>query len=65
MTATEYHALAVHTRSVALRDAYLAFLADCIAECDRKHSPEEVAAAAEILARDPRAPQPSLNFKGA
>lgn len=45
MTPTAYQSLAVHVRSIALRDAYLAFLADCIAECDRKHSPEEVAAA--------------------
>lgn len=49
MTSIEYLTLALHVRSVALRDAYLAFLADCIAECDRQHSPEEVAAAAEYL----------------
>lgn len=51
MTPTAYQALAVHVRSIALRDAYLAFLADCIAECDRKHSPEELAAAEAHLRR--------------
>ena len=44
---------------------YLQFLQDCIAECDREHTPEEVAVAAEFLARDLRAPQPSLNLKAA
>lgn len=28
---------------------YLAFLASCIAECDKEHSPEEIAEAEEVL----------------
>ena len=31
---------------------YLAFLAPCIAECDKEHTPEEIAAAEKLL-RDP------------
>lgn len=64
MTAVEYQALAVHARSIVLRDAWLEFLADCIANASRPHSPEEVAAASEYLARDPRCRQPELNLRG-
>lgn len=63
MNAIRNQALTVHCRSIVQRDAWLAFLADCIANAERPHTPEEVAAAAELLARDPRAPQPSLNLK--
>lgn len=63
MNAISRQARNLHARSDALHNAYLTFLADCIAECDRQHTPEEIAAAAEYLARDPREPQPSLNLK--
>lgn len=43
---------------------YLQFLQDCIAECDREHSPEEVAAAAERLAMPARPRQPGLDLQG-
>lgn len=41
--------------------SYLAFLESCIAEADRRHTPEEVAAAAEYLARIP-SPQVPLEL---
>jgi len=36
---------------------YLAFLASCIAECDRSHTPEEIAAAQQLLNRVVTVPQ--------
>ena len=36
---------------------YLAFLASCIAECDKEHSPEEIAEAEEVLRKAVQVPQ--------
>ena len=36
---------------------YLAFLASCIAECDLSHTPEEIAAAQQLLNRTINVPQ--------
>lgn len=36
---------------------YLAFLASCIAECDRSHTPEEIAVAQQLLSRVVTVPQ--------
>lgn len=49
MTPERYQSLSVHARSIVQRDAWLEFLADCIANASRAHSAEEVAAAAEYL----------------
>lgn len=43
---------------------WLEFLASCIAECDRAHSPEEVAAAAAFLDMPKRPTQPQLELQG-
>ena len=60
MTEAEYTAMAVHARSIVQRDAWLEFLADCIANASRSHSPEEVAAAAALLAKPSHPRQPEL-----
>lgn len=36
---------------------YLAFLASCVDECDKEHSPEEVAAAEQVLRESIQVPQ--------
>lgn len=36
---------------------YLAFLESCLAECDKEHSPEEIAEAEEVLRKAVQVPQ--------
>ena len=36
---------------------YLAFLASCMYECDKEHSPEEVAAAEQVVCESIQVPQ--------
>ena len=43
------HSIARHPYSHRDPRPYLQFLKGCIAECDRRHSPEEVAAAEDLL----------------
>lgn len=50
-------ARSLHRQSLALQSRWLAFLSDCIAEADRRHTPDQVAAAAAYLATDTRARQ--------
>lgn len=46
------------------RGPYLQFLADCIAECDKQHTPEEVAEAQALLDRTGNVPQFDLILGG-
>ena len=47
-------------RSAAWHDRQLAHAQACIAEADKQHTPEEIAAAEAALAVDPRCPQETL-----
>ena len=58
------HRIARHPYSASDRRPYLQFLEQCIAECDREHTPEEVATAAELLAMPARPRQPELDLQG-
>ena len=45
-----------------LRATVLAHIKECICEAERDHSPEEVAAAGQLLATDPAEPQKQLEL---
>lgn len=44
-------------------ERYRDFLAACVREADRRHTPEQVAAAAAILAAPTRPAQPQLDLQ--
>lgn len=58
------HHIARHPYSHRDPRPYLQFLKDCIAECDREHTPEEIARAAALLATPSKPRQPQLDLKG-
>jgi hypothetical protein len=51
-------------RTAAWHDQQLRNAKECIAQADKRHTPEEIAAAQAALAVDPQAPQSELKLQG-
>lgn len=52
-------------RTAAWHDRQLRNAKECIAEADKRHTPEEIAVAQAALDVDPEAPQSELKLQGA
>ena len=52
-------------RTAAWHERQLRHVAECLSQNDKRHTPEEIAAARAALTVDPQAPQSELKLQGA